>query len=932
MTNQTKAWGNHNQDQWGINREHVWPKSQGFNAEGSAGARGDLMHLLAGNGYSNNLHSNYSYGNVDRNQSYTDAGTSYSNQSGNLKGQSKTMGSGIVFEPQDCDKGDIARAVFYMVARYNYLSGSDSDGIGTNNPNLEIVQSAYASASYTSSTTNTGKLGILSDLLEWNRLDPPDEYEIHRNNLLYTNFTNNRNPFVDFPEWAEYIWGTSEAVKEAGGIATPTGAASPISDAISSFDGGDTPAGYVVISDSSLELEVGNSLSISARSSDSSDISWSSNNTSVATVSASSSESNADVQITAVSEGTATITASATIEDEVVSATCTVTVTKSSADPGSETTNVSVIIQNYATEHGWNNDKKYTEMSLDSIISASITGGTNSGKYYTNGQNWRLYQTENPTLTISALDGYLIKSISITHTLSNTGILLDPDDNVVTSGATIDDIDGESFTYHVGNSGTATNGQVRISRIDVEYYESTSLQLSESSIETTVGSSKKITATASHFDGPVSYSWESDDEEIATVTPTGNPAIISVVGAGTTTVTCTATDGENVKQATVTVEGFNPISISLDKDLISDKVGTVIEVTASAENIHGEATYEWDIEDTSVAEIVTDGNTALVELVEEGETTLQCVVTDDKDFDYISIPVIALSNKIDVTGVTLNKNSATMTVDDKLQLVAAIAPIDATNQKVWWDSTDWTTATVSDDGLVTAKKAGTVTISAETDDGGFVAECEITINNPTIVSIDVTAPETTFHPGETITKADLSIKVTYSNESVTYPNDFEFEDYMFTYKDAASGGAKTEKELKLSYEGFDQTFTVTVAREAYNAASTVVDRVDREFTGISGTNYNDWSDKVGASGAIYMGNTAGGNNSVQMRTNKGYSGIIISTNGAKLTKITVSWNSNTDSTRKLAFYGTNTPYENGLADLYDSGTRGDGLGLLSYGY
>ena len=50
-------------------------------------------------------------------------------------------------------------------------------------------------------------MGILSDLLEWNKLDPVDEYEIHRNNLIYKNFQHNRNPFIDFPEWADYIWG-----------------------------------------------------------------------------------------------------------------------------------------------------------------------------------------------------------------------------------------------------------------------------------------------------------------------------------------------------------------------------------------------------------------------------------------------------------------------------------------------------------------------------------------------------------------------------------------------------------------------------------------------------------------------------------------------------------------------------------------------------
>ena len=61
VTNETRAWGNHNQDQWGINQEHIWAKSCGFNDNSpAAGARGDVMHLLAGNGRVNGTnHSNY---------------------------------------------------------------------------------------------------------------------------------------------------------------------------------------------------------------------------------------------------------------------------------------------------------------------------------------------------------------------------------------------------------------------------------------------------------------------------------------------------------------------------------------------------------------------------------------------------------------------------------------------------------------------------------------------------------------------------------------------------------------------------------------------------------------------------------------------------------------------------------------------------------
>ena len=246
VTNQTTAWDDHQQNQWGINREHVWPKAEGFETSGTGGARGDPMHLMAGNGYSNNIHSNYYYGYVNTSSSYTNCGSKYSNQSGNLLGKSKTLGGSTnVFEPQDCDKGDIARAIFYMVARYNYLSGSDTDGINSNNPNLTLTQSLsdWSSTGYSSTTSNPGKMGILTDLLAWHHADPVDNYEIHRNNLLYKNFTNNRNPFIDFPEWVDFIWGTAtyNGTTYSSYNSTPTGYAQPRTDTINSYNSGSTP-------------------------------------------------------------------------------------------------------------------------------------------------------------------------------------------------------------------------------------------------------------------------------------------------------------------------------------------------------------------------------------------------------------------------------------------------------------------------------------------------------------------------------------------------------------------------------------------------------------------------------------------------------------------------------------------------------------------
>ncbi|GGG55550.1 endonuclease [Bizionia arctica] len=80
-------------------------------------------------------------------------------------------------------RGDVARGVFYLAVRYN---------------GLEIVNGFPEGL--------VGQFGDLQTLLEWHRNDPPDDYEMNRNNVVY-NWQFNRNPFIDQPDLIEYIWG-----------------------------------------------------------------------------------------------------------------------------------------------------------------------------------------------------------------------------------------------------------------------------------------------------------------------------------------------------------------------------------------------------------------------------------------------------------------------------------------------------------------------------------------------------------------------------------------------------------------------------------------------------------------------------------------------------------------------------------------------------
>ena len=114
--------------------------------------------------------------------------------------------------------------------------------------------------------------------------------------------------------------------------------------------------------------------------------------------------------------------------------------------------------------------------------------------------------------------------------------------------------------------------------------------------------------------------------------------------------------------------------------------------------------------------------------------------------------------------------------------------------------------------------------------------------------------------------------------------------------------------------------------------TTIDDVLTRETTGITDgtTTYSAWSGKKVTSSAIYAGNSAGGNNAIQLRSNNSNSGIVTTTSGGKITHVEVDWESNTTSDRKLDIYGRNVAYS-AATDLYSTSTQGTKLGSITYG-
>ena len=167
----------------GWNKEHLVCQSW----LGSGPMVSDLFNVYPTDARINNLRSNYPYGVVSGSFSGF-SGDPQHHGLGKL-GSSTTSGIGTCYEPDDNYKGDFARSFMYMVARYRNNTLNDGNG----------------SKMFTSSPTNFTAYS-LSFLLDWHRQDPVSQKEIDRNQAVYS-IQHNRNPFIDYPELAEYIWG-----------------------------------------------------------------------------------------------------------------------------------------------------------------------------------------------------------------------------------------------------------------------------------------------------------------------------------------------------------------------------------------------------------------------------------------------------------------------------------------------------------------------------------------------------------------------------------------------------------------------------------------------------------------------------------------------------------------------------------------------------
>ena len=308
----------------------------------------------------------------------------------------------------------------------------------------------------------------------------------------------------------------------------------------------------------------------------------------------------------------------------------------------------------------------------------------------------------------------------------------------------------------------------------------TSITISQTTASIVVDKTLQLSATVTPSNTTnKAVTWSSSNTGIATVSSNG---LVTAKAVGSATITVTTADGSN-KRATcqVTVTPQLATGVSLNKTSASIVVDKTLQLTATVtpSNTTNPA-VTWKSSNTSIATVSSSG---LVTAKAVGTATITVTTADGSNKSATC--AVTVTPQL-ATGVSLNKTTASIVVDNTLQLTATVSPSNTTNPAVTWSSSNTSIATVSNTGLVTAKAVGSATITVTTADGSNKsATCAVTVTpqlatgvslNKTTASIVVdktlqlsatVSPSNTTNPAVTWSSSNTSIATVSNTGLVT---------------------------------------------------------------------------------------------------------------------------------------------------------------------
>ena len=248
-----------------------------------------------------------------------------------------------------------------------------------------------------------------------------------------------------------------------------------------------------------------------------------------------------------------------------------------------------------------------------------------------------------------------------------------------------------------------------------------SISLSSTELTLTEDENASLTFAVSPANASIKdVSWKSSSSSVATVSETGE---VNAISPGTAQITVTTADGGKTASCSVTVKAkVIPVSsVSLNKTSLTMTVGDTetLVSTVLPENAT-DPSVTWTSGNTSIATVSSTGEISAKAV---GLTTVTVKTNDGGKTATCTVTV----KPVNVSSVTMNRETLSLILGETVTLTATVLPENAANKSVVWSSSNTTVATVSTSGVVTAKAAGTATITVTATDGGSKATCLLTV-------------------------------------------------------------------------------------------------------------------------------------------------------------------------------------------------------------
>ena len=304
----------------------------------------------------------------------------------------------------------------------------------------------------------------------------------------------------------------------------------------------------------------------------------------------------------------------------------------------------------------------------------------------------------------------------------------------------------------------------------------TEVTLDKTELTLTEGETETLTATVRPDNANNrKVTWSSDKTEVATVDGAGR---VTAVKAGEAVVTVTTEDGGRTATCAVTVKAktVSVTEVTLDRAELTLTEGETETLTATVKPDNADnRKVTWSSDKTEIATVDGAGK---VTAVKAGEAVV--TVTTEDGGKTATCKVTVKAKVVPVTGVDVKPWSVTIGANGTTKLTCTVAPSNATNRNVRWESDNPSVATVDSDGNVRAVSAGVAKVSAVTEDGGFRSGCTVTVKEfssgfevgglfyKTAKGYSMDFVEVTGNPGGGKYSGDVVVPGTVEYDGITY--------------------------------------------------------------------------------------------------------------------------------------------------------------------